>query len=329
MSSDARPFDGLDPDVILEAAERFGVRCDGRLLALNSFENRVYQIGVEDEPSVVAKFYRPDRWSDQAILEEHEFSLEFVEHEIPVVAPLRDSSGQTLLKHAGFRYAVYPSRGGHWPELQEPEDRRQLGRFIGRMHAIGSVRAFKHRPAIDVASYGDASAHFLLESDFLPPGTDSLYRQTSETLLERVREQYQRVPDVRSIRLHGDLHRSNILWSLHGPAIVDLDDCRTGPAVQDIWMLLAGSSEDMRLQLSDFLAGYRTFFEFSARELALVEALRALRIMHHAAWIARRWSDPAFPKAFPWFGTPAYWEGHVNDLREQIAQLDEPSLDSI
>lgn len=326
MSVDARPFDGLEPGVILEAAEHFGVRCDGHLLALNSFENRVYQIGVEDGPSVVAKFYRPGRWSDEAILEEHAFSLEFAEHEIPVVPPLRDGQGRTLLEHAGFRYALYPSRGGYWPELQEAEDRRQLGRFIGRMHAIGSLRVFEHRPAIDVQSYGEASARFLLENDFLPPGTDTHYKQTADTLLEHVHERFRQAPKVRHIRLHGDLHRGNILWSAAGPAIVDLDDCRTGPAVQDLWMLLAGSSDEMRLQLSDFLAGYRTFYEFSAKELVLVEALRALRIMHHAAWIARRWSDPAFPRAFPWFGTPSYWEGHVSDLKEQIAQLEEPPL---
>ncbi len=321
-----RPFDGLEPAVILDAAERFGVRCDGHMLALNSFENRVYQIGVEDGPSVVAKFYRPARWSNEAILEEHGFSLEFAEQEIPVVAPLRDKHGDTLLEHAGFRYALYPSRGGYWPELQDAEDRRQLGRFIGRMHAIASVRDFKHRPALDVQSYGDASAKFLLEGDFLPPGTDTLYRNTTETLLEHVRDKFQQIPNLQRIRLHGDLHRSNILWSSDGPVIVDLDDCRSGPAVQDVWMLLAGDSEDMGLQLSDFLSGYRTFYEFSARELVLVEALRALRIMHHAAWIARRWSDPAFPKAFPWFGTPSYWEGHVSDLREQIAKLEEPPL---
>ncbi|HSS65296.1 MAG TPA: serine/threonine protein kinase [Gammaproteobacteria bacterium] len=329
MSSDGRPFDGLEPGVILEAAEHFGVRCDGRLLALNSFENRVYQIGVEDGPSVVAKFYRPGRWSNDAILEEHAFSLEFAGHEIPVVPPLRDGEGRTLVEYAGFRFALYPSRGGYWPELQEAEDRRQLGRFIGRMHAVGALRAFEHRPAIDVESYGEASARFLLENDFLPPGTDTLYQQTSNTLLEHIREQFEKSSNVRRIRLHGDLHRGNILWSSSGPAIVDLDDCRTGPAVQDLWMLLAGSSDEMRLQMSDFLAGYRTFYEFSARELALVEALRALRIMHHAAWIARRWSDPAFPRAFPWFGTPSYWEGHLSDLKEQIAQLEEPPLEVI
>jgi Ser/Thr protein kinase RdoA (MazF antagonist) len=195
------------------------------------------------------------------------------------------------------------------------------------MHAIGSVRAFEHRPAVDVATYGEASVRFLLQNDFLPPGTDTHYQQATDTLLQHVREKFQDLPQVRRIRLHGDLHRGNILWSPAGPAIVDLDDCRFGPAVQDLWMLLAGSNDEMRLQLSDFLSGYRTFFEFSARELALVEALRALRILHHAAWIARRWSDPAFPKAFPWFGTPPYWEGHVSDLNEQITKLGEPALD--
>ncbi len=327
MSGDKRPFDGLEPGLILDAAERFGVHCDGHLLALNSFENRVYQIGVEDGPAVVAKFYRPGRWSNEAILEEHAFSFEFEEHEIPVVPPLKDGNGDSLLEHAGFRYAVYPSKGGYWPELQHGEERRQLGRFIGRMHAVGSVRAFEHRPALDVESFGEASARFLLENDFLPPGTDSLYRDASGALLARVRDRFQSVAGLQTLRLHGDLHRSNILWSYDGPAIVDLDDCRSGPAIQDLWMLLAGSREDMQLQLIDILAGYRTFYDFSTRELALIEALRALRIMHHAAWLARRWTDPAFPKAFPWFGTPAYWEGHVSDLREQIAKLDEPPLD--
>jgi Ser/Thr protein kinase RdoA (MazF antagonist) len=327
MSGAARPFDGLDPGVILDAAERFGVRCDGRLLALNSFENRVYQIGVEDGGSVVAKFYRPERWTDEAILEEHRFAHEFADREIPVVPPERDADGNTLPSYAGFRYTVYPSRGGYWPELQSAGERRQLGRFVGRMHAVGGVRPFEHRPAIDLESYGERSARFLLEGDLLPTGLDTAYRQVTEALLERIRRCFEEIPRLRQIRLHGDLHRGNILWSEQGPVIVDLDDCRTGPAIQDLWMLVAGSREEMGLQLADFLSGYRTFCEFDRRELALVEALRALRFMHHAAWLARRWADPAFPIAFPWFGTPSYWEGHVSDLREQILKLEEPPID--
>jgi len=326
VSSSERPFDGLEPGVILDAVERFGICCDGRLLALNSFENRVYQIGTDDGTSAVAKFYRPERWTDACILEEHAFSAELTEQEIPVVAPLANSMGQTLAEHAGFRYAVYPSVGGYWPELQTEADRTQLGRFIGRMHAMGSVKAFEHRPEIDIESYGTRSAKFLLESGLLPPGLDSNYGQAAQILLERVRERYATVPELGTLRLHGDLHRGNILWSAQGVSIVDLDDCRTGPAIQDLWMLAAGSDHDIRMQMADFINGYRTFFDFDIRELALIEALRALRMMHHAAWLGRRWADPAFPIAFPWFNTGAYWEGHLNDLREQIEKLDQQPL---
>lgn len=326
VPANERPFDGLDPGTILDAIEEFGVRCDGRLLALNSFENRVYQIGAEDGRPVVAKFYRPDRWSDEAILEEHAFSLECSEQEIPVIAPLQDLSGRTLAAHAGFRYAVYPSVGGYWPELQTEADRVQLGRLIGRLHALGSVKPFAHRPGIDVESYGERSAEFLLDSDFLPPGIDSAYREVTKTLLECIATRYAMVPRLRSIRLHGDLHRGNILWSDQGVSIVDLDDCRTGPAIQDLWMLLAGSEHDIRMQLADFLSGYQTFYEFDVGELVLIEALRGMRMMHHAAWLARRWNDPAFPIAFPWFNTQAYWEDHLNDLREQAAKLDAPAV---
>jgi Ser/Thr protein kinase RdoA (MazF antagonist) len=326
MSAPGRPFDGLEPGVILDAVEHFGVRCDGRLLALNSFENRVYQVGSEDGLAVVAKFYRPARWSDASILEEHAFSRELAEREMPVVAPLEDAAGSTLAGHAGFRYAVYPSVGGYWPELQDRADRSLLGRLVGRLHAVGSIKSFRHRPAIDAESYGARSADFLLEGNFLPPGIDGAYRRVTDELLDRVRERYARVPQMQLLRLHGDLHRGNILWSGQGCAIVDLDDCRSGPAIQDLWMLLAGSDHDIRVQLNDLLGGYRTFFDFDHREILLVEALRALRMMHHAAWLAKRWADPAFPIAFPWFNTPAYWEGHLTDLREQAAKLAEPAV---
>lgn len=327
MSTGERPFDGLEPGLILDAVEKFDLACDGRLLALNSFENRVYQIGVDGGPSVVAKFYRPRRWSDAAILEEHAFSIELSLQEIPVVAPLTNSVDQTLAEHAGFRYAVYPSVGGYWPELQTGADRTQLGRFIGRMHAVGSVKGFQHRPEIDVNSYGVLSAKYLLESSLLPPGIDVNYERATQTLLDRVEERFAMVPERRGLRLHGDLHRGNILWSEHNVSLVDLDDCRTGPAIQDLWMLAAGSEQDIRVQMTEFLDGYRTFCDFDHRELVLIEALRALRMMHHAAWLARRWTDPAFPIAFPWFNTGSYWEGHLNDLREQIQKLEEPLTD--
>jgi Ser/Thr protein kinase RdoA (MazF antagonist) len=216
--------------------------------------------------------------------------------------------------------------GGYWPELQDRADRSLLGRLVGRLHAVGSIKSFRHRPAIDAESYGARSADFLLEGNFLPPGIDGAYRRVTDELLDRVRERYARVPQMQLLRLHGDLHRGNILWSGQGCAIVDLDDCRSGPAIQDLWMLLAGSDHDIRVQLNDLLGGYRTFFDFDHREILLVEALRALRMMHHAAWLAKRWADPAFPIAFPWFNTPAYWEGHLTDLREQAAKLAEPAV---
>lgn len=329
MSPSDRPFDGLCPAVILDAVERFGIRCDGRLLALNSFENRVYQVGAEDSGSVVTKFYRPERWCNAAILEEHAFSRELARREIPVVAPLEDSSGATLAEHAGFRYAVYPSVGGYWPELQHRSDRSLLGRLIGRLHAVASVEPFSHRPALDVTCFGTRSAALVLEGDFLPPGVEEAYRRVTGELLDRVQERFAMVPRMQILRLHGDLHRGNILWSDQGCAIVDLDDCRSGPAMQDIWMLLAGSDREMRAQLFDILDGYRTFFDFDQREISLVEALRALRMIHHAAWLAKRWSDPAFPAAFPWFNTAAYWQGHLGDLRDQAAKLAEPALGAV
>lgn len=329
MSSPDRPFDGLEPGIILDAVEEIGIRCDGRLLALNSFENRVYQLGSEEGRAVVAKFYRPARWSDASILEEHAFSRELAEREIPVVAPLEDPAGGTLFEHQGFRYAVYPSVGGYWPELQVRADRQFLGRLIGRMHAAGAVEPFSHRPAVDVESYGTGSVEFLLSHDFLPTGMGRAYRQVTDELLELIRRRYAMIPRLHTLRLHGDLHRGNILWSGENCAIVDLDDCRSGPAIQDLWMLLAGSDHDMRVQLNDFLDGYRMFFDFHDREILLIEALRALRMMHHAAWLAKRWSDPAFPIAFPWFNTPAYWEGHLTDLRDQALKLSETETDGL
>ncbi len=323
--TDAAPYEHLDPDTVLDAVESAGFVINGRLLALNSYENRVYQVGVEDERPVVTKFYRPGRWSDEAILEEHAFALELAELEIPVVAPLV-VAGRTLLESGSYRFAVYPSCGGRWPELAISEDRRVLGRFLGRIHMVGCAFPFRHRPDLDVERLGQSSRDWLLENDWIPAHLETAYDSLTESLLDAVRERFATAGTVRWLRIHGDCHLGNILWTDDGPHFVDLDDCVNGPAVQDLWMLLSGEEDEMRVQLSDLLDGYREFADFDPRELWLVEALRTLRIIHYHAWIARRWDDPAFPRAFPWFPENRNWEDHVLTLREQAAMLQEAPL---
>jgi len=323
--NDPTPYADLGPDIILGAAERAGFRCDGRMMALNSYENRVYRIGVEDEAPIVAKFYRPDRWSDESILEEHQFSIELQSMEIPVVAPI-SVDGKSLLDHAGYRFAVYPLCGGRWPELDSADDRRMLGRFLARIHAVGRLRQFGVRPDIDIARLGQESAEWLLENECIPPHLEDAYDSLTRDLLPAIDRCFGLAGDFRWLRIHGDCHLGNILWTGNGPHFVDLDDCVNGPAVQDIWMLLSGSDDEMRLQLSEILEGYEEFLDFDTRELWLVEALRTLRLMHYSAWIAKRWDDPAFPKAFPWFEGTRYWEDHILALREQAALLQERPL---
>ncbi|UCC56689.1 MAG: serine/threonine protein kinase [Gammaproteobacteria bacterium] len=319
-------YAGLTPDVLLSAVDRCGFQTSGRFLALNSYENRVYQIGLDDGDPLIAKFYRPGRWSDDAILEEHAFALELAAQEIPVVPPL--VIGEiTLHRHAGYRYALYARQGGHWPELNHREERLWMGRFIARIHAVGASRSFKHRPTLDIGSFGYQSSSFLLEHGFLPAHTATAYRTLTKDLLQQVETCFRNAGNVAAIRLHGDCHPGNILWTEQGPHFVDLDDCRTGPAIQDLWMLLSGERHDMQLQLSEILEGYRQFYEFNYRELQLVEALRTLRMIHYSAWLARRWEDPAFPLAFPWFNTARYWEDHILALREQASLMNEPLLE--
>jgi Ser/Thr protein kinase RdoA (MazF antagonist) len=315
----------LTPDTLLDAVEQCGYRASGRFLALNSYENRVYQVALEDGPPIVAKFYRPGRWSNAAILEEHALALELAEQEIPMVAPLRHDHS-TLHKWQGYRYALYPRQGGRWPELNRRDDRLWMGRMIGRLHAVGATQAFRHRPALDIDSFGYQSSRFLLEQDFIPPHLEVAYRSLTEDLLRQVDNRFAEAAPVRRLRLHGDCHPGNILWTEQGPHFVDLDDCRMGPAIQDIWMLLSGGRGEMQQQLGDLLEGYARFYDFNPAELLLIEPLRTLRMLHYAAWLARRRSDPAFIQAFPWFNTTRYWEDHVLTLREQAALLDEPPL---
>lgn len=319
-------FQHLGPDNLLDAIEAAGFRCDGRFLALNSYENRVYQIGIEDNVPLVAKFYRPNRWTDEAIQEEHEFTRTLAEAEIPVVAPLVSETGETLHHHGPFRFALYPRRGGRPPELDNPDTLEQLGRFIGRIHALGRTQPFQHRPTLGIENFGIASYQYLLEGDFIPHGIIPAYRSLAEDLITQAKACYARAGKVVYLRLHGDCHPGNILCTDAGLHIVDFDDARMGPAVQDLWMFLSGDRAYMQERLMDLLTGYTEFCDFDPRELHLIEALRTLRIMHYAAWIARRWDDPAFQQAFPWFNMPRYWDEHILTLREQASLMDEPPL---
>lgn len=319
----AHPYDALTPDVILDAVETFGRRCTGALLALNSYENRVYRVDTDDGARVAAKFYRPERWSDAAILEEHAFAHELAEQEIPAVAPLVHD-GTTLHAHAGFRFALFPWQPGRTSELGTRDERERLGRYLGRLHRVGLRTRFAHRPTLTVQNRGRESVAYLLAGDFLPDYLRPAYESVSAELLDRVERAFEAVGPYRMLRLHGDCHLSNILWSEGNPYIVDFDDCLTGPAVQDLWMLLSGKGVEMDLELDDILAGYIDFMDFDPAELQLIEPLRSLRILYYSAWLARRWTDPAFPRNFPWFGTPRYWEEQVLALREQLALLDEP-----
>lgn len=324
MNADT-PYATLTPDLMLNALESVGLVCDGRLLALNSYENRVYQIGLEDAAPVVVKFYRPARWTNEAILEEHAFTLELAAQELPVVAPLT-IGGSTLQTVDGFRFAVYPRRGGRTPEFDDPNTREWMGRFIGRIHAVGAVQPFLQRPTLDIASFGDEPRRYLLDHDWLPPDLLEPYRTVLDHALDGVRACFDRAGAIAHIRLHGDCHAGNVLWTDEGPHFVDFDDARMGPAIQDLWMLLSGEREGMSRQLGDILAGYEDFYEFDTRELHLIEALRTLRLIHYSAWLARRWHDPAFPRAFPWFNTQRYWQDRILELREQVAAMQEPPL---
>ena len=316
------PYSALTPEVVLDAVAALGMRPDGRLLALSSYENRVYQVWLEDDGPVVAKFYRPGRWSEAQIEEEHAFARELAEREIPVVAPSHTG------KFSDFIYAVYPRRGGRTPELGDPKTLEWIGRFLGRIHAVGATKPFAHREALTVQTFGhDARAH-LLSTDLIPADVLEAWKAATAQALQLVEACYARAGDIRMIRLHGDCHPGNILWTEDGPHFVDLDDARMGPAMQDLWMLLSGDRASMSLQLREVLKGYEQFASFSRNELNLLEALRTLRLIHYSAWIARRWDDPAFPAAFPWFNTQRYWQDRILELREQIALMQEEPVNA-
>jgi len=325
-SAPAAPYATLDPDTVLDAVAAAGFEPDGRLLALGSYENRVYQVGLEDARPLVAKFYRPGRWSDAAIDEEHAFAHELAAAELPMVAPLV-VDGRSLFEHEGFRYALYPRQGGRAPELESADHLAWMGRLLARLHAIGARHAFRARPAIDVDGFVREAARNVLASGLLPPTLEARYGRTLDALAAMLDERIAAVGPASRLRLHGDCHLGNVLWTDAGPHFVDLDDCLSGPAIQDLWMLIAGSRAEMSEQLTQLLEGYTHFSTFERREVGLIESLRTLRMIHYSAWLARRWSDPAFPQAFPWFEEPRYWENHVLQLREQQAAIAEGPLE--
>jgi len=319
------PYQQLTPELILTAIESAELEPSGGLLALNSYENRVYQIELSEGGFIIAKFYRPERWTDDAILEEHQFAFELEAQDIPIIPPII-KDGRSLFEHGGYRFSLYPRRGGRWPELSDPSILEQLGRLIGRIHAIGRTSRFEHRQTINVANYGQASLDYILENDFVPPESKHNFTLAAQTLLDQAQNTIEAVQPF-NIRIHGDFHPGNILSTGEQFHFVDLDDCVMGPAMQDLWMLLSGEQHEMATQFSHVLEGYEMFCEFDRSELAIIEALRALRLVYYCGWLARRWDDPAFPQNFPWFNTPRYWEEQMITFREQLERCQMPVLD--
>ena len=322
-SLDPAPYAQLTPDVILDALESVGFSPSGSLIGLNSFENRVYQIGLNDDDFVVAKFYRPGRWGHNEILEEHAFTQELLDAELSVVAPIR-RDGQSLFEFEGFLFAVFPRQGGHPPEIESEHNLAIMGRTLGRLHALGSATSFQHRPNLGWQTMGADARQYLLNSNFIPDDLITAYESVTEHLLQSVAQIMSL--DYPSQRIHGDCHLGNVLWRDDIPHFVDFDDTLMGPAIQDLWMLLSGDFDERSRQMRILADAYDTFHRFDATQVRLIEALRTLRMLNHAAWIGKRWNDPAFPPAFPWFNGGRYWSDHVLALREQLAAMEEHPL---
>lgn len=307
--------------------EELGFETDARIFALNSYENRVYQVGISDSYFLIVKFYRPGRWIREQIEEEHGFLRELAELEIPVVPPMDFAGRGSLLQFREFFVAVFPQFIGRPPELDSLDNLLIMGRYIGRIHAAGEQDRFHAREVISVERCCIDSREFLLTNDFLPSELVPAYETLSAELVTKVQQRFAAVDNLQTLRIHGDCHPGNVLWRDDVPTFVDFDDAVTGPAIQDLWMMLSGDRNQRQAQLLELVEGYNEFHDFKVRELTLVESLRTMRLMHYAAWLARRWGDPAFPLSFPWFNTQRYWSEHILELREQVAALDEPPLE--
>jgi len=323
------PYQRLTPDAVIEAVESTGRHSDARILALNSYENRVYQVGLDDAEPVIAKFYRPERWTVDQILEEHQFTQQLYDLEIPVVPPLvidADSTAPTLSRFDLFDFSIYPRQGGRAPELDNLDHLHQIGQFIGRIHVVGASFTFKHRISLSVQAFGDNRVAYLLENDVIPKDIRPAYESIAAEVLAAIEQNSPESSEFDRISLHGDCHPGNVLWRDDRPHFVDFDDAITGPAIQDLWMLLSGDNANKQLQLSEIIEGYEVFRAFDLRELRLIEPLRAMRVLNYNAWLAKRWHDPAFPMSFPWFNTPRYWSEHILELKELLTSLSQPSL---
>ncbi len=318
------PFARLSQDLVIDAVESTGRLSDLRVFPLNSYENRVYQVGIEDGEPLIAKFYRPDRWRREQIIEEHSFTLELADTDIPVIAPMANEHGETLFDYEGFTFSLSRRQGGHAPALDDLDSLYQLGQLFGRIHRVGAAKPFEHRPALTVKEFGEDSVELILR-DWIPAELRPAYESLAPDLLKRVNMRWQETAPT-SIRTHGDAHIGNILFRDNRIWLVDLDDCRSAPAMQDLWMFLSGDREQQTRSISELVEGYNEFHDFDSKELNLVETLRTLRIMQHSAWLARRWSDPAFPRSFTWFNTQRYWSEHILALREQMPLLEAPPL---
>lgn len=327
LNSSEHPYANLTPDAVLSAVEELGFETDARIFPLNSYENRVYQVGISDGTFLIVKFYRPGRWTRDQILEEHSFLQELADLEIPVVPAMTFGQQESLLKYREFYVAVFRQFIGRPPELDSLDNLLIMGRYVGRIHAVGEQGKFEFRESLSVDRFCVQSREFLLGHDFIPPDLVPAYDTLSAELIEKIQQRFSSVEDLHSLRIHGDCHPGNVLWRDDVPHFVDFDDAIVGPAIQDLWMMLSGDRDQRQAQLLELVEGYNEFHEFKVRELALIESLRTMRLMHYAAWLARRWNDPAFPMSFPWFNTQRYWSEHILELREQMAALDEPILE--
>jgi Ser/Thr protein kinase RdoA (MazF antagonist) len=343
LTTSETPYADLTPDLVIDALVAAGLDPDGRLLALNSYENRVFQVGICDQQPVVAKFYRPGRWSDAQILEEHRFALDLAEADVPAVPPLTldltralsaHNSGSVALQgepptlatwhtdQATHRFAISPRRGGRAPELDDPEVLRWIGRLLARLHGVGRQARFETRPTLSVEHMGRGPWRWLQAHGDIPEPQRSVWLSVADQALDLCDQAFARVDGLRMGRIHGDCHTGNVLWTPDGgPHFVDLDDAMNGPAVQDLWMLLGGHRQDRQSALHAVMDGYESVRDFDWHEWSLIEPLRTLRLIHHSAWLARRWNDPAFPAAFPWFAQAMYWQQQSDQLRQQIEMM--------